>query len=117
MAREWSLKKRAQFQKVYQNGISWGDRLVVVKAVANGLDLSRFGFSVNKSLGKAVVRNRIKRLIKEVARTTSIKTGWDIVFIARNGSVDVDYNQLKKSIERLLFRANLLIDKDEMVRT
>jgi len=94
-----------------------GDKVVMMKALANNLDLSRYGFSVNKPLGKAVVRNRIKRLLKEITRSIPIKPGWDIVFIARSGAVEIDYYQLKQSIEKLLARADLLMTKNEVVST
>ena len=117
MVRNWALKKRAQYQKVYKFGIAWGDKLVVIKAFTNGLEFSRYGFSVSKSLGKAVTRNRTRRLLKEIVRTTKIRSGWDIVFIARKDIIKVDYHRLKKSIERLLFRADLLVEKNEVAST
>lgn len=115
MAKAWALTKRAQYQKVYEFGVAKGDKIVMIKAVVNNLELSRYGFSVNKPLGKAVVRNRIKRLLKEIVRSLPIKSGWDIVFIARRGAIEADYYQLKQSIERLLIRADLLMIKNEMV--
>lgn len=108
MAKAWALTKRAQYQKVYGLGVVKGDRLLTIKSLANGLEFSRYGFSVNKPLGKAVVRNRVRRLLKEVVRSIPIKMGWDIVFIARQGAVEADYHQLKKSVENLLMRADLL---------
>jgi ribonuclease P protein component len=117
MTKAWALTKRAQYQKVYNRGMARGDKVVMMKALANNLDLSRYGFSVNKPLGKAVVRNRIKRLLKEITRSMPIKPGWDIVFIARSGAVEIDYYQLKQSIEKLLARADLLMTKNEMVST
>src|SRR4030042_1239283 len=56
-----------------------------LKALPNELEFSRCGFSVAKDVGKAVVRNRVRRLLREVVRITSIKHGWEIVFIARPG--------------------------------
>jgi ribonuclease P protein component len=89
----------------------------MIKALANNLECSRFGFSVNKPLGKAVVRNRIKRLLKEVARIMPIQSGWDIVFIARHSAVQADYYQLRQSVEKLLLRAGLLMTKNEVAST
>ncbi len=91
--------------------------MVVVKSLANGLEFSRYGFSVNKPLGKAVIRNRVRRLLKEIVRSMPIKQGWDIVFIARQGAVDADYHQLNESVEKLLIRADLLLNKNEVVST
>ena len=99
---------------VYKSGKAWVDNLVVMKALPNGCDFSRYGFSVTRNIGKAVVRNRVRRLLKEVSRTTAVKPGWDIVFIARPGAVAASYHQLKKSVETLLRRANLM-DRDEVV--
>jgi ribonuclease P protein component len=117
MTKRWALTKRAQYQRVYSSGIARGDNLVKVKLLANGLSCSRYGFSVNKPLGTAVVRNRVKRLLKEVVRLMPVKTGWDIVFIARQGAVGADYHQLMNSVERLLKRADLLMNQDEIVST
>ena len=117
MAKKWALTKRAQYQRVYELGVAKWDRIVMIKAVANDLAFSRYGFSISKTLGKAVVRNRVKRLLKEIVRTLPIKSGWDVVFIARRGAVKADYYQLGQSIEKLLLRADLLVIKNEMAST
>jgi ribonuclease P protein component len=82
--------------------------LLVMKAMPNGLSQSRYGFSVTKRVGKAVQRNRLKRLLREVMRVQSLKPGWDIVFIARSVVVDSDYHQLERAVTRLLAQAQLL---------
>lgn len=85
---------------------------MVVKALPNQLGVTRLGFSVGKKIGKAVVRNRVRRLLKEVTRALRIKPGWDIIFIARKSAATADYHQLKKAIGGLLLRAGLL-DENE----
>ena len=99
---------------VYKSGKAGVDNLIVMKALPNEFEFSRYGFSVAKDVGKAVVRNRVRRLLREVVRMTSVKPGWDIVFIARPSAVTADYHELKRSIEKLLLRARL-INKNETV--
>jgi ribonuclease P protein component len=79
-----------------------------MKALPNGLNLSRYGFSVTKKVGKAVQRNRLKRLLREVMHLQLVKPGWDVVFIVRREAVTADYHQLEKAVTKLLTQAQLL---------
>ena len=85
----------------------------MMKALPNGLVSSRYGISVSKRVGKAVVRNRVKRLLREILRVTPVRRGWDIVFIARSGAADAGYVNLGKSVSDLLSRAGLLDKENE----
>jgi ribonuclease P protein component len=102
------LTNRAQYTLVYRQGKVWATSLLVMKAMPNGLSLSRYGFSVTKKVGKAVQRNHLKRLLREIMRQQSLKSGWDIVFIARSVAVNTDYHQLERAVTKLLARAQLL---------
>ena len=79
---QW-LKKSGQYALVYRGGRSWVNRLVVMKVLANGLNLSRYGFSISRRVGKAVIRNRVKRVLREILYAAPVEPGWDVVFIAR----------------------------------
>ena len=112
MREEGRLTKPDQYALVYSNGRSWVGSLVVMKALPNGLTLSRYGFSVSRRVGKAVTRNRVKRLFRHILRLKSLEPGWDIVFIARPLAANADYAGLEKAIDDLLSRAQLLGPKD-----
>lgn len=103
-----SLTNRTQYTLVYRQGKVWANSLLVMKATPNGLCISRYGLAVTKKVGKAVQRNRVKRLLREIVRLQLLKPGWDIVFVARPVVVNADYHQLKEVVTRLLARAQLL---------
>ncbi len=113
MRGEQYLTKPQQYALVYSQGSSWVSSLVVMRALPNGLTLSRYGFSVSKRVGKAVTRNRIKRRLREILRITPLKSGWDIIFIARPAAATADYAGLKRLVEGLLSRAHLLATDEE----
>lgn len=109
MSGEKRLTKPEQYACVFQKGKSWGgSEPLVMKAVANELELSRFGLSVSKRVGNAVVRNRVKRRLREILRMANIDSGWDVIFIARPAAAKADYAELKAAVEGLLKRAQIL---------
>ena len=108
MKSEKRLTKPEQYTLVYNQGKTQTDRFLVLKAKLNQLEFSRFGISVSKRVGNAVVRNRVKRLLREILRLADLKPGWDIVIIARNPSAESDYHILEKSALSLLSRAGII---------
>jgi ribonuclease P protein component len=102
------LSKSTQFSVVYKGGKTWAGKEIVLKALPNALDVSRFGFVVSRHLGKAVVRNRVKRRLREIARQTQVSPGWDIILIARVPAAGADYKGLEKSVSGLFSRAGII---------
>jgi len=104
--KQW-LRKPMQYASVYNEGRSWADSLVVMKALPNHLELSRCGLSISRQVGKAVTRNRIKRRMREILRLMPLEPGWDIIFIARPPA-NTSYASLKQSVAGLLGQAGLV---------
>ena len=102
------ITRPKEYALVYAKGSAWTGNLVVVRALPNGLSLSRCGFSVSRRVGKAVVRNKVKRRLREVLRQTPLKAGWDVVFIARPAAAEADYASLRKAVGEVLLRGQLL---------
>jgi len=110
MQKELRLRRAQDFSHVYNLGRSWVNGLLVLKVLPTDVEsVSRFGFTVGKRTGNAVVRNTIKRRLKEAVRHTPVKSGWDVIFIARGRARYADYDQLKASAIGLLRRADLLV--------
>lgn len=114
MRGEQYLTKPQQYTLVYRKGGSWRSDLLVMRALPNGLALSRYGLSVSKRVSKkAVTRNRVKRLLREILRVMPLNPGWDIVFIARPPAASVDYSCLQKSVEDLLSLSHIVKTDDK----
>jgi ribonuclease P protein component len=101
-----SLTKRREFDLVFKEGSSLASKNLVIYARPNELDFSRLGLAVSKKIGKAVARNRIKRLLREAMRTMSgdIPLHYDFVFVARKLSADSGMDDFMRDIKRFLSR-------------
>ena len=108
MKGERYLTKSEQYAKVYKEGNSKVTSWLVMKVLPNELCLSRYGLSVSRRVGKAVTRNRVKRLLREVLRLKPLAPGWDIIFIARPRIANASYDELNREVSGLLSRAHLL---------
>ena len=104
-----SLKLNHIFRRLYHTS-GQADGFLVLYARKNRSDCNRVGITVSKKLGKAHVRNRARRRIREVYRLNEEKflPGWDIVVVARSKAVDAPFDKLTKSYLNLARKAGLL---------
>ena len=108
LSRELRLTRKADFDTVIALGRRWGSQFLNLRTVPNGLEFYRFGFSVSKAVGNAVVRNRVKRRLRAVIHTAEVVSGFDVVVSARHGSAEVSFQELKEDFLALLERAKML---------
>ncbi len=108
MGKQVGLKGRSAFAAVFQQSRIWGNDLLVLRALPNHLKCNRYGFIVSKRVGKAVVRNKVRRRLREGVRTLPVRHGWDIVISARSPAAQADYHTLTNALASLLARARLL---------
>ena len=104
-----SLKKNKDFQVVYKNGKSYANRYLVLYIRENGMDKNRLGISVSKKVGNSVERNRARRLMKENYRFLKdyIKSGYDLIFIARKNINGKKLRDVEKSMVNSVSKAKL----------
>lgn len=105
--REARLVRRGEFDDVYRAGRRRSSSHFTVFLRANELPESRFGVSIKKALGGAVVRNRIRRRLREIVRChrSEIPAGWDIVIHPKSAVDQAPFAELAEELLRLLERA------------
>lgn len=110
-----SLKLNHVFRKLYHNGNSSVNRYMVVYCRPNHLQENRIGITVGKKLGKAVIRNRVRRRLREIYRLNEQKfcLGYDIVVVARNRAVDAEFQALQTAYLGTAKKLGLLRKEDE----
>ncbi|HXX15399.1 MAG TPA: ribonuclease P protein component [Candidatus Eremiobacteraceae bacterium] len=98
------LVRKSEFDAVYSTGQRRSNAHFTVFVRANELPLSRFGFSIKKTLGGAVVRNRMRRRLREMVRChrEEIPAGWDIVIHPKRSIAKEPFAALAAELLRLL---------------
>ena len=98
LPRECRVVHRAEYDAVYREGRRRSSREFTIFVRPNGLDLSRFGWSIKKALGGAVQRNRIRRRLKEALRLLDplpARPGHDYVILARPEALSMPFRALQ----------------------
>ena len=103
------LKENAAFRRLYYQGKSAGNRYLVIYCARNRLEVTRVGLTVSTKLGHAVVRNRVRRRLREIVRhnASCLPSGYDIVIVARTAAVEAEFAALEKSFRTLTGRLGL----------
>ena len=104
-----SLKLNHIFRRLYHSN-GQANSCLVLYARKNRSGINRVGITVSKKLGKAVIRNRVRRRIREAYRLNeeAFLPGWDIVIVARSRAVGVSFQKLTQSLLSLSEQAGIL---------
>ena len=105
-----TVKENYEFRRIYRKGKSAVSPQLVIYCQRNRRGHSRLGVSVSTKLGCAVVRNRVRRRIRELYRLNKAKMlpGYDLIVVARVRAVETDYQKLDRTYLRLLEQLDLL---------
>jgi ribonuclease P protein component len=109
MQRQFRLRRSAEFERMRAEGRSWRHPLLTVSVAPNQLDHNRYGFIASRRLGGAVVRNRTRRVLRDIVRklNPTLRSGFDVVIIARDEIVSQPYSKVLEALGGLLRRAGL----------
>jgi len=110
-----SLKLNHLFRRLYSKGKSSANGLLVLYCRPNGSQENRIGLTVSAKLGHAVVRNRVRRRLREIYRLNERKflPGYDIVVVVRSRAVTAPYGKLESAYLHLAKKLNLLKTDEE----
>jgi ribonuclease P protein component len=104
------LRRRADFDRVFRQGHHNSSRLMAVRSVPNDSGVTRIAVSASKRVGNAVVRNRVRRRLKEAFRCLPVSEGFDVVIVPRPEAAKARFTDLKADLTLLLRRARLLAE-------
>ena len=105
------LSKTSEFKKVFSEGRRIEGKNLIIFILKNDYDFNRLGIIVKKETGKAVVRNKIKRQLKEANRLLKKKLlpGYDIIVLAKNNIKESDYFEICHDLEILFYKGKLFL--------
>ena len=110
---ETTIKENYEFRRMYAKGKSGVSSCLVVYCRPNRLGHNRLGVTVGKKLGHAVVRNRVRRRLREIFRLAQpeMKQGYDVIVVGRARAADVSYWELRRAFLRTCAKLSLLVDE------
>lgn len=94
-------------------GKSYAHPFIVLITLPNEMDQPRIAIAAGRSIGKAVHRNKAKRLLREIMRPLihQLASGWDIILLARKPMTSASFSEIRSAVEMLLQQAKLLEEK------
>ena len=115
MGRHMRLRREEDFARLRREGRAYHHRLLTLSLAPNGLPHNRYGFITSKRLGKAVARNRVRRLLREVMRELhpQLEAGFDILVIARPPLVGQPLTSIVRILQQLTRQARIVVERGQ----
>ncbi len=111
LPKENRLNKKKDFERVFKRGKGFKEDFLFIKIIKNDLETSRFGFIVSQKISKkAVIRNKIKRRMRESVRTAlkDAARGYDIVFLPSSDITKRSFKEINEAINKALIKIKIL---------
>lgn len=114
MNKEHIVKKNLDFQRIIKNNKPYKYKDYILYIERNKENNYRFGFSVGKKIGKAFMRNKVKRQLRHIVAKKDYQNGFNCIIIVGSNILNKSYNEMEQNLLEVLSRNNLIKgDKDE----
>lgn len=115
MKKTEAIKLNKEFKSLYYRGGCFVSKRIVIYLRKNKFnkDINRLGLTVSKKIGNAVMRNKVRRRLKEIYRLNEdrLLSGYDLVIVARSTAADASYFELDKDMTYLFRKSGILSEK------
>ena len=106
------LTRPQDFAALQEHGTIRSHPLLAARVLRTELGITRFGLATGRALGSAVVRNRVRRRLREAIRSMQpvLRPGWDVLVIARPAILSADHRAIGTALGRLLARGGVVAE-------
>lgn len=110
-----NLRSNMEFRRVYSKGKSYWNRNLVLYIMKNDLGYNRVGYSITKKVGNSVVRNKIRRRMKEIYRLNfqELEGSYDLILIPKRNVVNISYDELESAMLHILKLTGIIRKKSD----
>lgn len=102
------IKSNEEYNRIIKNIKPYRTKEFLIFVEKKSKDKYRFGFSISKKIGKAVIRNKIKRQLKNILDQNSYENNFNCIIMVRKGILDLNFAEINKSLNEILLKLDLI---------